>query len=238
MGGAFGGTRRVKGTGRRHRPSRKTVFQYVKIHRPRSAPRVLVVSDDGSVKPLIAELTDRGLDVHAANRGRYAVRIAGSARPDLVVLDTSLPDDDGLQTYDGLRGAGVKAPVLLLTAPTGALAEPRERLIKPFALADAVARVESLLGRAQPAGEGPLVHLGGLTLDPDSREAWRDGARAGLSAREYELLSHLASNAGQVVTRRGRSSTGCGAHGPTAAQEWWRRTSTTCAANWATTTSR
>jgi two-component system OmpR family response regulator len=168
------------------------------------------VASDRSVRPLITELSDLGFEVYAAGRGRFAIPVGRSVRPDLVVLDTALPDDDGFETYDGLRAAGVDAPVLFLSGrddPEAGAAVRRVmrgadgHVTKPFVLAEAVARLEELLER-DLADESRLLRSGGLTVDAGRRAVWRDGTRIELSAREFELLSYLMDNAGQVVTKK------------------------------------
>lgn len=141
-------------------------------------------------RELIAELVRLGFEVFAAGRGRYAVPVARTVRPDLVVLDPVLPDP-GFDTRAELRAAGVVAPVLPL--PGG-----------PFVLAELVERVQRLLrdGLPQEDTAGTLLHNGSLTVDPGSGAVRRDGRRIELAAREFDLLLYLMGNAGQVVTKR------------------------------------
>ncbi|MGW0336856.1 response regulator transcription factor [Streptomyces sp. NPDC003011] len=168
------------------------------------------MSADHSVRPLIARLSELGFEVYAAGRGRFAISVGRSTRPDLVVLDLALPDDDGLQTYGGLRAAGVHAPVLFLSGDDdpGARAAVRQvmsgadgHVTKPFVPAEAVARLQELLER-DLSDESRLLRHGGLTVDGDRRAVWREGIRIELSAREFELLGYLLENVGQVVTKQ------------------------------------
>ncbi|NEB03311.1 response regulator transcription factor [Streptomyces sp. SID13726] len=115
------------------------------------------------------------MEVYAANRGRYAARIGGTVRPDLVVLCPALPDSADL---------GPRAPVLLLTD-------------RP--LAETLDDVHALL-RTEREDTG-LLRNGPLTLDPAAREVRRDGHRIPLASREFDLLAYLMANAGQVVTK-------------------------------------
>ncbi|KOU63025.1 hypothetical protein ADK57_23210 [Streptomyces sp. MMG1533] len=157
----------------------------------------------------MATLGELGFEVYAASRGRFAIPVGRSVRPDLVVLDMALPDDDAVETYGGLRAAGVHAPVLFLTAGddtvTGAQArrvmtDADDHVAKPFELAEVVARVRDLLARDR-ADESRLLRHGDLAVDAGRREVWRDGTRVELSTREFELLGYLLDNAGQVLTK-------------------------------------
>jgi two-component system OmpR family response regulator len=167
-----------------------------------------VVAADPGTRPLLARLSELGFDVYAAGRGRFAIPVGRAVRPDLVVLDLALPDGDGPETYEALRDAGVHAPVLFLSGQddTGAAARHAMKdsdghLTKPFALTEAVARLQELLERAL-ADESRLLRHGDLTVDAVRRAVWRDGTRIELSAREFELLGYLLDNAGQVVTKQ------------------------------------
>ena len=168
-----------------------------------------MIDADPRTRPLITELTKLGFEVYAASRGRFAIPVGRSARPDLVVLDVALPDDDGIETYDALRAAGVNAPVLFLSGEESAASAAVRRVMtdtdghvtKPFALSEAVTRLQELLERDR-ADESRLLRNAGLTVDVDRRTVWRDGTRVELSAREFDLLSYLLDNVGQVVTKR------------------------------------
>jgi two-component system OmpR family response regulator len=155
-------------------------------------------------------LGERGFEVYAANRGRFAIPVGRSIRPDLVVLDMALPDGDAIGTYEALRAAGVHAPVLCLTARDDSAAGQQvshvmtgadDHLTKPFELAEVIARVQELLARDR-ADESRLLRHGDLAVDAGRREVWRDGTRIELSTREFELLGYLLDNAGQVVTKK------------------------------------
>ncbi|MDQ1046077.1 two-component system OmpR family response regulator [Streptomyces sp. V4I2] len=155
-------------------------------------------------------LGERGFEVYAANRGRFAIPVGRSVRPDLIVLDMALPDGDGVETYDGLRAAGVHTPVLFLSARDdsaaaeqvrGVLTDADEHVTKPFELTEVMACVQELLTRDR-ADESRLLRHGDLAVDAARREVWRAGARIELSTREFALLGYLLDNAGQVVTKK------------------------------------
>jgi two-component system OmpR family response regulator len=162
------------------------------------------------VRPLISRLSELGFEVYAAGRGRFAIPVGRSTRPDLVVLDLDLPDDDGLETYDGLRAAEVRAPVLFLSGHDDPRAGAAVRQVmsgadghvtKPFVPAEAVAHLQGLLER-DLSDESRLLRHGSLTVDADRRAVWREGVRIELSDREFRLLGYLLENVGQVVTKQ------------------------------------
>ncbi|WP_406493403.1 response regulator transcription factor [Streptomyces sp. NBC_01604] len=161
-------------------------------------------------RPLMTALGERGFEVYAANRGRFAIPVGRSVRPDLIVLDMALPDGDGVETYDGLRAVGVHAPVLFLTAREDSAAgeqlgrvmtDADDHLTKPLELDEVIARVQDLLARDR-ADESRLLRHGDLAVDAARREVWRAGTRIELSTREFALLGYLLDNAGQVVTKK------------------------------------
>lgn len=171
--------------------------------------RVLVVDDEENVAFLVASaLRVAGHEVMTAGTGRDAVRLASSYAPDVIVLDVMLPDFDGFSALSRIRAAGVKAPVLFLTARDqtadrvkGLTAGGDDYIVKPFALEELVARVAVALRRSGYGGDGNRLAVADLELDIDAHRVWRGGVEAHLSATEFNLLQLLMANAGRVVTR-------------------------------------
>lgn len=170
--------------------------------------QVLVVDDD----PAIRRSLERGLRLAG-----FAVALAGGGRPalahvrreptDVVVLDISMPDLDGIQVCRALREDGNDLPVLMLSALdetadriAGLQAGGDDYLIKPFSLQELVLRLDALL-RRRPPRNTDTVRVGRLVLEPASREARLDSELLVLTRREFELLEVLARNAGIVLTR-------------------------------------
>jgi DNA-binding response OmpR family regulator len=129
-------------------------------------------------------------------------------RPDLVVLDLGLPDVDGLDLLRMLR-AVTTVPVIIATARDdereiirGLDAGADDYLVKPFDAGQLDARVRAVLRRGGATQPDPVTTVGGLTVDPRGRSANLDGAELDLTPREFDLLHHLATRAGQVVTKR------------------------------------
>jgi two-component system OmpR family response regulator len=170
--------------------------------------RALVIEDH----PRISLLLERGLREEG-----YVVEVAATATDglfqgteydyDVIVLDLMLPDGDGVEVLRKLRGHDRWAPVLILTAKDGV--EDRVRgldagaddyLVKPFALAELLARVRALVRRAPP--ERPAVlRVGDLTLDPATREVRRGDTAVDLSPREFSLLEYFMRHPGEALSR-------------------------------------
>ncbi|HZR92297.1 MAG TPA: response regulator transcription factor [Gaiellaceae bacterium] len=170
--------------------------------------RVLVVEDD----PRLASVLRRSLREHGnaadvAPRGEDALWMARAHPYDAIVLDVMLPGIDGFATCAALRDADVWAPVLMLTARdaiedriSGLDAGADDYLVKPFSLAELLARLRALVRRGP--GERPAVlEVADLRLDPATRRAWRGETELALSAKEFSLLEVFMRRPGQVLSR-------------------------------------
>ena len=172
--------------------------------------RVLIVEDDPQIRRFLRlALESEGCTVQEA--GRLDVGVAASRLgPDLVLLDLGLPDGDGLDFIGPFR-ARSKAPVIVLSArgqepdKVAALdAGADDYLVKPFGMAELLARVRAQLRRR--AGEGaaaaPEFRFGEVTVDLDRRSVSRAGDPVHLTPIEYRLLTFLVTHAGRVLTHR------------------------------------
>jgi len=171
-------------------------------------PRVLIVEDERKVLHALERgLRAEGYEVATADNGDDGLRQA-LARPfDCVVLDLLLPGRDGLEVLSELRRAGAATPVLVLTARdgvedrvTGLDAGADDYLVKPFALAELLARLRALLRRGQPDRE-TVLRAAGLEVDLLDRRVRRGGEEVPLTQREFELLVYLLRHKNAVVTR-------------------------------------
>jgi len=170
--------------------------------------RVLIVEDDLRMASLVRRgLTGEGLAADVAANGEEALWRAQAHPYDAIVLDVMLPGLDGFETCRRLRGAGVWAPVLMLTARdavedrvAGLDSGADDYLVKPFAFAELLARLRALARRGE--GERPAVlEVGELRLDPATREVWRAGMPVALSAKEFALLECFLRRPGEVLSR-------------------------------------
>lgn len=171
--------------------------------------QILLIEDDAAIRTKIMRaLTERGHAVSSCANAMAGLQTALADRPDLVVLDLGLPDMDGTEMLKMLRAvSGV--PVIVATARddergiVGVLdAGADDYVVKPFAGAQLDARIRAVLRRGGEAGGPVAIELGGLRVDPRSREATLDGLALELTPREFDLLHYLAARPGEVVTKR------------------------------------
>ena len=171
--------------------------------------KVLVVDDDPAVSgALHRALRLEGYDVSLATDGPQALEEIAVRPPDAMVLDIGLPVIDGLEVCRRLRTADNDTPVLMLTARDavndrvqGLDAGADDYLVKPFALAELLARLRALL-RRRPDGEtGEVLRFADLSLDPVTREAHRGDRAFSLTRIEFDLLELLLRHPRQVLTR-------------------------------------
>ncbi len=172
-------------------------------------PQLLLIEDDSAIRSaLVRALSDRGHGVETAPTGMEGLHFALEGEPDLILLDLGLPDVDGATLLKMLRGVS-RVPVVVITAQDDesqiirALdAGADDYVVKPFSAEHLDARIRAVLRRATAAEPvGPVV-VGGLTVDPRTRDAALDGRPLDLSRKEFDLLHQLARRAGQVVTKR------------------------------------
>src|SRR5579872_4255427 len=147
--------------------------------------RVLVVDDDSDVREAVETALELdGHRVSTAVDGLDALKRLGQAEFDAVVLDVLMPNLDGFEVCRRLRAAGNRTPVLIVTARDSEEDTIRgldlgadDYLVKPFGLAELLARVRALLRRTRPAGEDAPLWFAGLSLDQQTREASRGERR-------------------------------------------------------------
>jgi two-component system response regulator MprA len=169
--------------------------------------RVLVVEDDAAVRRMLERsLGAEGFEVTAAAEGGAALALAEAAAPDLVVLDVAMPGLDGFEVCRRLRAKGLTGGVLMLTARDSV--EDRVRglesgaddyVVKPFAIAEVVARLRALTRRGSDRSER-LAH-GEIVLDTATGTVLSGGEPVQLTAREAQLLELLLRDPRAVVSR-------------------------------------
>jgi two-component system OmpR family response regulator len=171
--------------------------------------KLLIVEDDKDVAAYLKRaLSEAGHTVDAAASGRDGLLLAAGEPYDVIILDRMLPQLDGLAILRTIRASGVKAPVLVLTAlggiddrVEGLDAGADDYLVKPFAVAELLARVNALARRPPPQEVQTALQVGDLKLDLLKRAVARGGVRIDLQPREFQLLEQLMRHAGRVVTR-------------------------------------
>jgi two-component system response regulator MprA len=175
---------------------------------PDPLPRhVWVVEDDDELRGvLVRGLDEEGFAATGLVSGHELMQRMGGARPDALVLDIGLPDADGRDVCQALRAEGAETPVLFLTARDavtdrlgGFAAGGDDYLVKPFAFAELVARLNALLRRA---GVERAASALGLRLDPAAHAVFVGQKNAALTPTEFRLLARLVSHTGEAVRRR------------------------------------
>ena len=174
-------------------------------------PHVLIVDDDAELRGMLGEyLSNEQIEVDLAADGAAALRLVERQRPDLVLLDVTMP---GLNGFDVLKRLREKwpVPVLMLTARDdvvdrvlGLELGADDYLTKPFNGRELLARIHAVLRRAQGSlqVQGPeVIELGRLALDTGMHAARVDGEAVALTDAEYRVLEVLVRNAGRVVSR-------------------------------------
>jgi DNA-binding response OmpR family regulator len=172
-------------------------------------PLILVVEDEESIsEPFARALRRVGFRTRVARTGTEALKLASALDPDVVLLDLALPDQDGRDVCRRLR-QGSDVPIIMVTA-SGALTDrvvglelgADDYVVKPFSVAEVVARIRAVLRRTRAsASEDGKLTIGELAIDVPARRAWRAGREVELTRKEFDLLARLAQDAGRVVTR-------------------------------------
>lgn len=171
--------------------------------------KILYVEDDPTARQYIQKgLREHGHVVDVAADGADGLERALGGAYDLVILDVMLPELDGFDVLRRMRSAGVKTPVLFLSARgevpdrvRGLNLGADDYLTKPFAFAELLARVQALGRRHGGEPEDGILRLADLELDTRRRIARRSGERIELTAKECALLEYFLRNPGQVLSR-------------------------------------
>ncbi len=170
---------------------------------------ILMVEDDRQIADFVSRgLREEGYKVDIAMDGIEGLRLGRKAIHDIMILDIMLPGMDGLKILECLRSEKINAPVLILSAKrsvsdriTGLQAGGDDYLVKPFAFAELLARVKSILRRVGGGQEPIRLEVSDLAIDLLGRRASRGEEPIDLQAQEFRLLEYLARNSGRVVTR-------------------------------------
>ena len=174
------------------------------------APIVLVVDDEIQIRRFLRTGFElNGFVVHEAGTGTEAIRAATLRPIDIVIVDLGLPDMDGSEVVERIRSWST-VPIIVLSVRSSEAQKVRlleigadDYVVKPFGIAELLARVRVALRRQSRAASGePAVTVGPLTIDLAARAVTLNGARLALTPKEYRLLQVLAQHAGNVVTHQ------------------------------------
>ena len=177
---------------------------------PSSTAYVAIVDDDAAIRTALGRaLRMENYDVELFEDGASALRSVQLRAPDAIILDLQLPDIDGLEVCRRIRRAGDATPILMLTARDavndrveGLDVGADDYLVKPFDLAELLARLRALLRRRQVTdGDDSVVRFEDLTLNPGTREVRRGARVIELTKIEFDLLELFLQHPRQVLTR-------------------------------------
>src|SRR5256884_5572300 len=171
--------------------------------------RILVIEDDPETAgQLVDFLSTRGYQVDLASDGNDGLKRGSSADYAVLTIDRMLPDIDGLAVIRRLREGGVVTPALIISAlgeiddrVRGLRAGGDDYLVKPFAFAELLARIEALARRSATVVKETILRVGDLEMDLVSRTVIRRGREIKLLPREFQLLEYLVRNEERVVSR-------------------------------------
>jgi two-component system KDP operon response regulator KdpE len=177
--------------------------------------RVLVIDDEPQIlRALRINLRVRHYEVDTAATGAQALQAAARHPPDLVILDLGLPDLDGVEVIDGLRG-WTQAPIIVLSGRADSTdkvvaldAGADDYVTKPFGMEELLARMRAVVRRAVPETAEPRVQLGDLVVDLAAKRVTRDAAAEAdqadirLTPTEWHLLEVLLRNPGKLISQR------------------------------------
>lgn len=171
--------------------------------------KLLVIEDEGKTGDYLRQgLMEAGFMVDLARTGLDGHHLAMTEPYDLIVLDVMLPDVDGWRIVRSLREAGKNTPVLFLTARDsvedrvkGLELGADDYLVKPFAFAELLARVRTLMRRGSTPLQPDRLRVADLVLDMNKRRASRGGVRINLTGKEFSLLELLVRRQGEVLPR-------------------------------------
>jgi len=171
--------------------------------------RILVAEDDSKIASFVVNgLKQNGFAVDVATDGDQALATAVSTPYDAVIMDVMMPKLDGLTVIQRMRAAGVRAPVLILSARAtvddrvrGLQAGGDDYLTKPFAFSELLARVQALIRRSTQAPEPTKLSVGDLEMDLLTRQVRRGSEELDLQPREFALLEFLMRHPNRPVTK-------------------------------------
>ena len=171
--------------------------------------RILIVEDDQeAAAAMVKGLSEAGYECVHAPDGAYGLDAAQNGEFDVYVVDRMMPRLDGVGMVETLRREGDQTPVLFLSAlgevndrVAGLKAGADDYLVKPYAFAELIARVEALARRRDTGSVQTLLRVGELEMDLIARTVHRQGKEIDLQPREFQLLEFMMRHAGQSVTR-------------------------------------
>ncbi len=173
----------------------------------KQGPRVLIIDDEEQMRRLLqVALNAHDYITALAVAGQEGLGLATLFRPDLVILDMTLPDMDGIEVVKNLRQWS-NVPIIILSVREGEAdkiaaldAGADDYVTKPFSMGELLARMRTAIRHAVPSGDEPVLNYGNLLIDLAHRQVQIDGKEIKLTPTEYELLKLLSNHPGKVLT--------------------------------------
>lgn len=170
--------------------------------------RIHIIEDEKNLAAILKKgLEENGFTADISLDGEEGLYKAENYPYDAIILDIMLPKIDGLTILNTLRGKKIDVPVLMLTAKgevddkvKGLTTGADDYISKPFDFTELLARLRSVIRRSK-GKPTPLITVGNLTIDTNSRSVSRSGKEIRLTAKEYNILEYLALNKGRVISR-------------------------------------
>ncbi len=171
--------------------------------------KLLIADDDPQmVRALRITLAAHGYEVVVAADGAAAIAAAAQSHPDLIMLDLGMPQLDGIEVIQALRG-WTNVPIIVVSGRTGSAdkvdaldAGADDFVTKPFQVDELLARLRALSRRSLPASGESAISFGDVVVDLSTKTVSRAGARVHLTPTEWRMLEHLARHPGALVTRQ------------------------------------
>ncbi len=174
-------------------------------------PSVLVVEDESAQREVLAyNLEAEGFRVQQADNGEEALLIVSEETPDLIVLDWMLPNVSGIEVCRRLKSRAEtrNVPIIMLSARSeetdlvrGLETGADDYMVKPYSVAELMARVRTQLRRTRPSSMGEVLEFEDITLDPETHRVHRDGDLVKLGPTEFRLLGTFMEKPGRVWSR-------------------------------------
>lgn len=178
---------------------------------PKIRARILVVDDDSQIRRVLrTTLESQGYEVDEAGSGERALEFLRTSKCDLILLDINLPGKSGIETCREIR-TDANSPIIMLTvrdAPADKIealdAGAQDYVTKPFTMGEMLARIRSILRRTASPANAHVMHLqlGDVEIDFEARRVIVSGKHVRLTAKEFDLLLYLASNANRTISHR------------------------------------
>ena len=173
--------------------------------------RILVVDDDSQIRRVMrTTLEAQGYEVDEAGNGERAMDLVRLTKYDLILLDINLPGKTGIETCKEIR-TDASVPIIMLTVRDAAAdkiealdAGAQDYVTKPFTMGEMLARIRSVLRRTASPAHSHILHLqlGDVEIDFEARRVIVSGKQVRLTAKEFDLLLYLASNANRTISHR------------------------------------